>query len=88
MCFGRYLKPHIAKCRECPRQGGFRDERFPEFPAFRCPAVFLLGGIVRVTLPNIVEAWGEKMLEIKNGLTIAGIVWLAIGVFLSFVGYF
>ena len=48
----------------------------------------ILGGIVRVALPNVVEAWGEKMLEVKNGLTIAGIAWLAIGVFLSFVGYF
>ena len=48
----------------------------------------ILGGIVRVALPNVVEAWGEKMLEVKNGLTIAGIVWLAIGVFLSFVVYF
>ena len=48
----------------------------------------IIGGIIRIALPNIVKSWGEKMLEPEHGIMIAGIVWLIIGAFLSFVGYF
>lgn len=48
----------------------------------------IIGGIIRIAMPNIVVSWGEKMLEARNGILLAGIVWLAIGAFLSFVGYF
>ena len=48
----------------------------------------IIGGIIRIAMPNIVVSWGEKMLEMKSGILIAGIVWLAIGAFLSCVGYF
>ncbi|MEP0940658.1 MAG: hypothetical protein ABJH63_18705 [Rhizobiaceae bacterium] len=48
----------------------------------------VVGGIVRIALPELVKSWGEKMLQPEHGLTIVGVVWLLIGGFLSFVGYF
>ena len=48
----------------------------------------IVGGVIRIALPKVVVAWGEKMLKADGGILIAGIVWLVIGAFLSFVGYF
>ena len=48
----------------------------------------ILGGIIRLALPKLVKTLGAKMLNHNSGIVIAGLVWLALGGFLSFVGYF
>jgi hypothetical protein len=47
-----------------------------------------VGGAVRIVLPQGTEAIGRRVLDHPQGLTIAGAVWLALGVILSFFGYF
>jgi MFS family permease len=47
-----------------------------------------IGGAVRIVLPQGTESIGRRVLEHPQGLTIAGVVWLALGAILSFFGYF
>ena len=47
----------------------------------------VFGGIVRVALPELVKCWGEKMIGPKQGIMIVGLVWLLLGLCLSFAGF-
>jgi len=47
----------------------------------------VLGGVVRVVLPQGTEAIGRRVLQHPQSLLIAAVIWLAIGAILSFFGY-
>jgi hypothetical protein len=47
----------------------------------------LIGGAVRIVMPQGTERVGRRMLKHKHGLTIGGVVWLALGAILCFFGY-
>jgi hypothetical protein len=48
----------------------------------------IIGGAVRVVMPQGTEAFGRRILKHPQGLMIASVVWLALGALLSFFGYF
>jgi hypothetical protein len=47
----------------------------------------VLGGVVRIVLPQGTEAIGRRVLQHPQSLLIAAVIWLAIGAVLSFFGY-
>ena len=47
----------------------------------------LIGGAFRIIAPQGTERIGRRILKEKHGLTIGGIIWLAIGAILSVFGY-
>jgi uncharacterized membrane protein len=47
----------------------------------------LIGGAFRIITPQGTERFGRQFLKHKHGLTIAGVVWLAVGAILSVFGY-
>jgi hypothetical protein len=46
-----------------------------------------IGGAFRIVAPQGTEKVGRAMLKQKHGLTIAGVIWLAVGAVLCFFGY-
>ncbi len=48
----------------------------------------VLGGAVRIALPSVVESIGGAMIEYPGMMRIAGAVWVLIGAFLTYKGYF
>jgi uncharacterized membrane protein len=46
-----------------------------------------LGGAARIVMPQGTQKMGRKLLAHSSGLTIAGVIWLALGAVLSFFGY-
>src|SRR5262245_59895735 len=46
-----------------------------------------IGGAVRILLPQKSEPMGRWFLKHRHGMTIAAVVWLAIGAVLCFYGY-
>ena len=46
-----------------------------------------IGGAFRIIVPQGTEKFGRAMLRHKNGLTIAAVIWGAIGLILCFFGY-
>jgi hypothetical protein len=48
----------------------------------------IIGGAARIVMPQRIEAFGRRMLKHPQGLTIAAVVYLALGALLSFFGYF
>jgi hypothetical protein len=46
-----------------------------------------IGGAARIICPQGTERIGRRVLKYKHGLTIGGIVWLALGGILSIFGY-
>ena len=47
-----------------------------------------IGGAVRIVMPQGTESVGRRILKHPQGLTIAAVIWLAIGAVLCFFGYF
>ncbi len=47
-----------------------------------------LGGAVRIALPSVVQSIGGAMIEYSGMMRIAGAVWVLIGAFLTYKGYF
>ena len=47
-----------------------------------------LGGAVRIALPSVVQSIGSAMIEFPGMMRIAGAVWVLIGAFLTYKGYF
>jgi len=47
-----------------------------------------LGGAVRIALPSVVQSIGSAMIEYSGMMRIAGAVWVLIGAFLTYKGYF
>ncbi|MBX9773511.1 MAG: hypothetical protein K2Y71_03770 [Xanthobacteraceae bacterium] len=47
----------------------------------------LIGGAVRIIAPQGTERIGRRVLKHKHGLTIGGIVWVAVGAILCVFGY-
>ena len=47
-----------------------------------------IGGAIRLIFPDRVQAWGRGFLRHPMGAYIAGGLWLAFGVVLTFYGYF
>ena len=48
----------------------------------------ILGGITRMALPGVVRTVGGAMLENPAIIRVSGALWVLIGVWLSYVGYF
>jgi uncharacterized protein YjeT (DUF2065 family) len=48
----------------------------------------VIGGAVRMALPDVTRKLGDSMLRNDRTLQIGGAVWLAIGAILTFFGYF
>ena len=48
----------------------------------------ILGGIVRMALPGVVQTVGGAMLENPAVIRVSGAVWVLIGAWLTYVGYF
>ena len=46
-----------------------------------------IGGAFRIVMPQGTERVGRQLLKHKHGLTIGGIVWLAVGAILCVFGY-
>ena len=46
-----------------------------------------IGGAFRIVMPQGTERIGRRMLKEKHGLTIGGIVWVAVGAILCVFGY-
>jgi hypothetical protein len=47
-----------------------------------------IGGAIRMALPSVVRSIGGAMMDNQSLLRVAGVVWLLIGAFLTFKGYF
>jgi hypothetical protein len=47
-----------------------------------------IGGAVRIVMPQGTERIGRRILKHPQGLTIAAVIWLALGAVLCFFGYF
>jgi uncharacterized membrane protein len=47
-----------------------------------------IGGALRIVMPERVETMGHWFLERPTGITVAAVIWLAIGALLTFFGYF
>jgi hypothetical protein len=47
-----------------------------------------VGGAVRIVMPQGTESVGRRILRHPQGLTIAAVIWLALGAVLCFFGYF
>ncbi len=48
----------------------------------------VIGGAVRMGLPNVVQSIGAKMMNGANMIRTFGVIWAAVGAYLSYVGYF
>jgi len=48
----------------------------------------IIGGIARMALPQVVRSLGGAMLKNLAVIRISGAVWVLIGAFLTYVGYF
>ena len=48
----------------------------------------VIGGALRIVMPQRVETIGRWFIEHPSSLTIAAAIWLAVGVILAFFGYF
>jgi uncharacterized protein YjeT (DUF2065 family) len=48
----------------------------------------VIGGAVRITVPDFTRKFGDTVLRNENTLRIFGAGWLAIGAILTFFGYF
>lgn len=48
----------------------------------------LIGGAARIALPSVVESVGGAMIENPVVMRIGGAVWVLIGAFLTYKGYF
>jgi hypothetical protein len=46
-----------------------------------------IGGAIRIVMPQGTERVGRRLLKEKHGLTIGGIVWVALGAILCVFGY-
>ena len=49
--------------------------------------LLLIGGAIRIVMPQGTERVGRRLLKEKHGLTIGGIVWVALGAILCVFGY-
>jgi hypothetical protein len=49
--------------------------------------LLLIGGAFRIVMPQGTERIGRRLLKEKHGLTIGGIVWVALGAILCVFGY-
>jgi uncharacterized membrane protein len=49
--------------------------------------LLLIGGAFRIVMPQGTERVGRRLLKEKHGLTIGGIVWVALGAVLCVFGY-
>ena len=47
----------------------------------------VLGGVMRITMPDVVRSIAERMLSMTTFITIEGIILIALGGWLSYVGY-
>ncbi len=47
-----------------------------------------IGGALRIVVPERTEAAGRWMLARPAGITVAAVIWLALGALLTFFGYF
>jgi uncharacterized membrane protein len=47
-----------------------------------------IGGAFRIVVPRSAEAMGRWVLGRPTGMTVAAVIWLAIGALLTFFGYF
>jgi hypothetical protein len=47
-----------------------------------------IGGAARIVCPQGAEKFGRRMVSHPHGLTIAAVIWLALGAVLCFFGYF
>ncbi|NKB53486.1 MAG: hypothetical protein GKR97_14910 [Rhizobiaceae bacterium] len=48
----------------------------------------VIGGAMRIALPNVVESIGGAMLKHSSMVRVMAIIWLSFGVGISYVGYF
>lgn len=48
----------------------------------------LVGGVFRIALPGTVQTVGRAMLERETLMRVSGVVWVLLGAFLTYVGYF
>jgi uncharacterized membrane protein len=48
----------------------------------------VIGGAVRIVVPQGTQKFGRRILAHPHGLTIAAVIWLALGAVLCFFGYF
>lgn len=49
--------------------------------------LLLIGGVFRIVMPQGTERIGRRFLKEKHGLTIGGIIWVALGGILCVFGY-
>ena len=47
----------------------------------------VIGGAVRIIAPQGTERIGRRILKEQHGLTIGGVIWLAVGAILCVFGY-
>jgi len=47
----------------------------------------MVGGIVRITMPDVVRAIAQRMLAMTQFIAVEGVLLVALGGWLSFVGY-
>jgi len=48
----------------------------------------LVGGVFRIALPGTVQTVGRAMLERQTLMRVSGVIWVLLGAFLTYVGYF
>jgi hypothetical protein len=46
-----------------------------------------IGGAIRIVAPQGTERFGRAMLKSRLGLTVSGVIWIAIGAVLCYFGY-
>ena len=49
--------------------------------------LLLIGGAFRIVMPQGTERVGRRMLKYPHGLTIGGVIWVAVGAILCVFGY-
>lgn len=49
--------------------------------------LLLIGGAIRIIVPDSVNRLGARFLAMPSGLTIAAVVWLVVGAVLTIAGY-
>jgi len=47
-----------------------------------------IGGALRIVMPQGTQKFGRRILKHPHGMTIAAVIWLAVGAVLCFFGYF
>ncbi len=47
----------------------------------------VIGGIMRITMPDVTRTIAERMLNLTNFITIEAIILIGLGAWLSYVGY-